>query len=378
IRYGQYYVEKNGSGILAYICPHGYLDNPTFRGMRYSLLQAYDSLYILDLHGNSKKKETAPDGSKDDNVFDIQQGVCISLFVKTGKKKAGTPARVQHAQLYGRRPAKYEALSTHTLQDVAWQPLQPQAPNYFFVPKDFEILQQYEQGFSVPELFPVNSVGIVTARDAFSIRSSREEIQQVVADFVQLEVEQARSKYELGPDVRDWRVEWAQQDARQQAGRPERYVPIAYRPFDTRYTLYTGKTKGFLCMPREKVMRHFLQGENVGLVVGRQGQVVGSMPWNLAFMVDAVADLNLYYRGGGQVFPLYLYPAATELGAGGPATPGGAPGGAPGGRQPNLAPALVARIAQGLGLRYTPEKEATPGTFAPLDLLDYIYAVLHS
>ncbi len=82
LRFGQWRIERTGHGILAFITNHSYLDNPTFRGMRQSLMRTFDDIYVLDLHGSAKKRETCPDGSKDENVFDIQQGTAICIMVK--------------------------------------------------------------------------------------------------------------------------------------------------------------------------------------------------------------------------------------------------------------------------------------------------------
>jgi predicted helicase len=332
IRYGQNFIDTYGDGVLAFINSHSFLDNPTFRGMRWNLLQTFDKIYIIDLHGNAKKKETAPDGSKDENVFDIQQGVSINLFIKTGKKKKGENAEVLHFDLYGRRKAKYQYLLEHTLASVPYQRVEPKAPHYFFAVKDFSGEAEYEKGFGVQELFPLNSVGIVTSNDTVLIQYNNDDLLKSV-----------KAKYDIILNN-------------------ELIREINYRPFDQRYIYYDTK---IIERPREKVMRHFLQGENIGLIIGRQGQVVGSMTWNLVFITSHIMDLNLYYRGGGTVFPLYLYPDADALDSSEA-------------RRPNLNDAIVNEIAEKTGLRFTPEKETTENTFAPIDILDYIYAVLHS
>ena len=168
-RSGQHFIEKNGSGVLAFINPHGFLDNPTFRGMRWNLLKTYDKIYTIDLHGNSKKKETAPDGSIDVNVFDIMQGVSINVFVKTGKKKANELGKVLHYDLFGKRDFKYDFLSENSIQSIEFSELQNVAPMYFMVQKNFEAQKTYNKGFSVSELFSLNNVGVVTSRDSFVI-----------------------------------------------------------------------------------------------------------------------------------------------------------------------------------------------------------------
>ena len=165
IRLAQDYVERNGQGVIGFINPHGYLDNPTFRGMRWNLLRTFDKIYTLDLHGNSKKKETCPDGSKDENVFDIMQGVSINILVKTGEKKDDELGKVYHKDLYGIRNDKYNFLDTHNLEDVGYEELQPQAPMYFFVPKDLELMNEYECGVSIESIFNVNTIGIQTHHD---------------------------------------------------------------------------------------------------------------------------------------------------------------------------------------------------------------------
>ena len=369
IRYGQHYIDRTGEGVLAYINNHSFLDNPTFRGMRWSLLQSFDTIYIVDLHGNSKKKETAPDGSKDKNVFDIQQGVSINIFIKTAKKKDGTPAKVFHRDLYGERDSKYQFLWEHNLQQSNFQELHPQAPQYFFVPMDYGLQAEYEKGFSVTDMFPTNSVGIVTARDRFTIYHRPQELKTAISIFRSMDDEIAREKFSLGADVRDWKVALARKDLEQNvfAKNNDTAVLINYRPFDTRYTYYTGNSKGFHCMPRGEVMQHFLSGGNVGLVTIRRSR--SSSDWREIFVTSkmntgatAISSLDINYT-----FPLYLYPDTKQSDIDDNEQ-----------RKPNLDDSIVKTIAENLGLRFTPEAEDDADTFAPIDLLDYLYAVLHS
>jgi predicted helicase len=360
IRYGQTFIEKYGVGVLAFINNHGFLDNPTFRGMRWHLLTTFDKIYILNLHGNSKKKETCPDGSKDENVFDIQQGVSINLFVKTGKKKDNELAEIFYADIFGRRERKYKFLFENSIDSINWNKLAPEQPYFFFAPKDFSCEEEYKKGFNVQELFPVWSNGLFTARDNFTIHFTKQKAIDVIKEFLLLDNETARSRFELGKDVRDWSIIGARNDL---TANPDfnKVVEINYRPFDTRYTYYTGHTKGFHCMPRGKFMRHFVEGKNIGLIIGRQGQAVGSMEWNLISLTSSITDLNIYYRGGGMVFPLYLYPFEN-----------------PSERHLNLNSDIVKTMADKMNLRFTEEKTDDDGTFAPIDILDYIYSVLHS
>ena len=165
IRLAQDYIEKNGEGIIGFINPHGYLDNPTFRGMRWNLLKTFDKIYTIDLHGNSKKKETCPDGSKDENVFDIMQGVSINLFVKTEKKSKDELGKVYHKDLFGLRQEKYEFLDEATIESIGYEEITPKAPMYFFVPKDFSLQNEYDKGFVISDLFVHNSMGVTTGND---------------------------------------------------------------------------------------------------------------------------------------------------------------------------------------------------------------------
>jgi len=366
LRYGQHFIEKNGSGVLAFINPHGFLDNPTFRGMRWNLLKTYDKIYTIDLHGNSKKKETAPDGSADQNVFDIMQGVSINIFVKTGKKKANELGKVLHFDLFGKRESKYDFLNDNSLSSVDFKELPNLAPNYFFVSKNFAVQGEYSQGFSVNEMFILNNVGIVTARDGFTIHNSRQDVENTIKEFLELDDEAARLKFNLGKDVRDWQVNFAKKDLQKNYPDKGFFTKLCYRPFDNRWTFYTGNSKGFHCYPRADVMQHFTNGNNVGLIIGRQGQVVGSMPWNLSFITNSMTDLNLYYRGGGVTYPLYLYPDNQPTFDQKPQ------------RTPNLNQEIVKQIAVNVGSTFTNKKESTQNTFAPIDILDYIYAILHS
>src|SRR5690606_12009438 len=195
IRYGQHYIEKNGSGVLAFINPHGYLDNPTFRGMRWNLLKTFDEIYTIDLHGNTKKRETAPDGSKDENVFDIMQGVSINLFIKTGKKKKDELGKVFHHDLYGLREFKYDYLSAYLLKDIEFKEVANVAPIYFFMNMEFKQQQSYEQGCSLDELFPVNNVGIVTSRDKFVIDETKGILINRIRDFFNLSKDNIQKRY---------------------------------------------------------------------------------------------------------------------------------------------------------------------------------------
>lgn len=373
LRYGQHFIEKNGSGVLAFINPHGFLDNPTFRGMRWHLLNTYDKIYTIDLHGNSKKKETAPDGSADVNVFDIMQGVSINIFIKTGIKKNKELGKVFHFDLYGKRETKYDFLSESSLKNIAFQELKPEKPFLFFVPKNQKGSKQYDNGFRVDELFSLNVTGIVTARDGFAIDFDKKTLQNRMEDFANQNQtdDDVRKKYfgnkkdgkYLAGDSRGWSLSTARIKI---AGNNHSIFikPIDYRPFDTRYIYYT---PDIIDWGREKFMRNFLQGENIGLVLGRQST---DEYWGNVQVSRNMVDNRYHfsYKGIPSEFPLYLYPEANAQQKIGQSPK----------RQPNLNTEIIKQIADKLGLTFTNEKATTKDTFAPIDILDYIYAVLHS
>jgi predicted helicase len=365
IRYGQTFIEKYGVGVLAFINNHGFLDNPTFRGMRWHLLSTFDKIYILNLHGNSKKKETCPDGSKDENVFDIQQGVSINIFIKTGKKKDDELAQVFYSDLYGKRKYKYDYLDSNDIATIQWDKVKPEGNNYFLVNKIFDNKVEYEKGFFINDMFPVNGVGICSKRDETAFQNHKKELISVLIDFKNLSEIEIKQKYKTEiTESRDKKTNYAKQNI-EKFGIDDKYIQqINYRPFEMKWTYFTSKSKGFLAYPVYEIMQHFIIGDNVGIIVGRQGQVVGSMPWNLIFITKNITDLNIYYRGGGLIFPLYLYPFDNTSE-----------------RQPNLNNEIVQTIAQKTGLQFTEEKSTSSveneKTFAPIDILDYIYAVLH-
>ena len=369
LRYGQHFIEKNGEGVLAYINPHGFLDNPTFRGMRWNLLKTYDKIYVIDLHGNSKKKEVSPDGSPDNNVFDIQQGVSINFFIKTGNKKKGELAQVFHCDLYGSRESKYQFLQNNSIGQTPFEQLPNIDPMYFMVKKDFALQEKYDNGFKVNELFSLNNVGMVTARDSFTIHSSKKSAQTTIDTFLKMDDEAARNHFQLGKDVRDWQVNYARKDLLAHYPNKGCFTKVAYRPFDTRWTFFTGKSKGFHCYPRTEVMQHFLKGENVGLALCKQFKAGNN--YVHSFITNQIIESSYVSNKTSEItslLPLYLYPD-TEIQQSLEDTPN---------RTPNLNATIIASIADNIGLTFTPEKSDSEGSFAPINVLDYIYAVLHS
>ncbi len=364
LRFAQWKIEQAGCGVVGMITNHSYLDNPTFRGMRRSLMQTFDDIYILDLHGNSLKRETAPDGSSDQNVFDIRLGVAIAFFVKRGDG-GEAEAIVQHADCYGTRERKYAYLDAHDLGDTDWQQINPASPFYLFVPRDDALEAEYRRFLSIPEVFsvsevfPVNSVGIVTARDRLTIHWSEQEAWDTVRAFSAMDPELARQSYALGTDTQEWKVTMAQKDLRDSGPTRENVIPILYRPFDVRHTYYTGHSRGFICRPRSEVMRHMLAGENIALLICRQ---IVSKTWQHCLVADGMTEscyVSNKTREIGYAHPLYLYPSADrdDLFAQRESSE----------HQPNLSPKLLAVLAEAHGHVPSPE-----------DIFSYTYAILHA
>jgi len=303
LRFAQWKIDQAGSGIVGMITNHSYLENPTFRGMRQSLMSSFDEIYVLDLHGNALKKETSPDGNADNNVFDIRQGVAIAFFIKrTAKKNKGM---VNHSAIWGPREEKYDWLDAHAHQQTTWQKLKPRSPSYLFVPHDDTLEASYQRYTSLSEIFPVKSVGIVTARDSLTIHWRPEETWATVLAFSNMDSELARQAYALGKDARDWKVTFAQKDLVDSGPVRDKIVPILYRPFDMRNTYYTGRSRGFMCMPRSEVMQHMLSGENLALIAPKRVEHVGT--WQHAYALTTISDhVAVSLKTIDYHFPLYL------------------------------------------------------------------------
>ena len=320
IRLAEDYIEKNGEGVIGFINPHGYLDNPTFRGMRWNLLKTFDKIYTIDLHGNSKKKETCPDGSKDENVFDIMQGVSINLFVKTGKKAKDELGKVYHKDLYGLRQNKYDFLDEATIESVGYKELQPKEPMYFFVPKDFGLQNDYDKGFMVSDLFIQNSMGVTTGHD--------------------------KELVSFKPFNTTTNVEYF------------------YRPFDNMWLDYdTSK----VVRARETIMRH-LQKDNIAICLIKVNSSVDGL--FKVFATSGVTDKTLLSsKDNTNVFPLYIY--KENMGKEERIVNFNK------GLYDKIAQGLNYLPCYDDNVLVDPTSEYN-GVLYPQDLFDYIYAVLHS
>ena len=392
IRFAQWKIQQSGNGILAFITNHSWIDNPTFRGMRESLMKDFDEIYVYDLHGNARTRQEPPNGVVDENVFDILQGTAISIFVRNadGAARENEDAVIKYADIWGTRVFKYEVLEREDISTTVWQDIVPQTPYYLFRPHDTALISEYERGWRIDDIFKEGSVGIATARDTLNVHYTEEKVIEELYDFVNMTHDDARERFRLGDDVIDWRLEWALEDVRkhlQADGAPDRrrVYPYSYRPFDTRYVLYTGKTRGLMCRPRSYMSGHMLAGENLAICVGRAGSATGSPTWDVIHCANTIADLNLFRRGGNRMFPLYLYSTRVASRSGPIKGSRKSSNGAgeledlKAERTANLNITFVRELAAALDMEVAAQPEVHHfGLLGPDAVFYYIYSLLHS
>ncbi len=259
MRFAQNKIKSLGHGLFGFISNNAFLDNPTFRGLRRSLLECYDELYILNLHGNARKKEETPQGAKDENVFNIMQGVSINLFVKKAQAtKQKILQKIYYYDVYGERAEKYAFLAQNDLNSIEWLELAPREPFYLLIPQETPLLEEYEQGFSVQEMFQVGSTGICSKKDHVVFHKDKESLLKLLKDFSTLEPSELRRKYDIR-DAEGWKLGRAIENVKKNSHELEKYITLCqYRPFDYRWTYYTDKSCGFLARPVYQVFKHML------------------------------------------------------------------------------------------------------------------------
>jgi hypothetical protein len=386
IRFAEWRLTRSGRGIAAYVANNNFLDAATFSGMRYHLLKTFSSIYIINLRGSAKLPVKTFDGGKDESVFDIEQGVCLCIFVRSGESSG--PAKVFYHDLRGDREAKYSWLEGSVVSATDWEALRPGTPEHLFVPYDSALQPEFESGWAVDKVFPVGSVGIVTARDELAVGWTEQELTERVKDFGALSETEAREKFGLGDDVRDWKVSFAQNDVKSHGFGAGQVVPLLYRPFDWRFTYYTGKTRGFLCMPRPEVMRNLVGHgrENIALITSRMTKGETFAHLAVTRTPSEAICLSPKTSNNGFVFPLYVY---------GPPVPDSTPAPQSGrkirtkilvsdaaaagtaSRRANVAPGFIAELEKSIGLRYLPQGGGDLSqTFGPEDVFAYIVGIL--
>lgn len=357
MRFAQNKIESLGHGLFGFISNNAFLDNPTFRGLRRSLLECYDELYILNLHGDARKKEKTPQSADDENVFNIKQGVSINLFVK---KAQITKQKIHYYDVYGERAEKYAFLAQNDLNSVEWLELTPRKPFYLLLPLKTRLLDEYEQGFSVQKMFQVGGTGICSKRDHVVFHKDKESLLELLKDFSTLEPIELRRKYDIGDDSRDWRLEYAIREVKTNIKRLEEYIVLCqYRPFDYRWTYYTPNSRTFLAYPVYGVFKHMLPPptnpktpnqtrKNVALNTPRQLKN-NDKSWTQCFISSCINDQGLSSggNGAGVNYPLYQF------------------------NNPNYTENFTPEFRDFIDKHYN-------HSFEPLEILGYIYALLYS
>ena len=343
---------------------------------------------FLDLHGNSKKKERSPDGTKDENVFDITQGVAIGIFVKRqGKVDISHAPTIHHAHLWGTREVyeetdqrphlvggKYHWLAEHDVTTTEWEVLNPETPFYLFVPQAIDLRTEYEQGRKVTDIFPINNTGIITSRDKFVVGLDAREVLNRLADFKNTDLEQARVKYNLN-DVRE-RTLLELWNMIRKMEKPEQYLTrLLYRPFDLRYLFYH---HSLVRWPVYEVMHHMRAGINLGFSTTRSIEI--GRGWEHIFCSRDLIQLHsVSLKEVNYLFPLYLYPNPQKKELFDILFDINEPSSAPGDRRPNLSSTFTVSFSNNLRLSFIPDgKGDLQETFGPEDIFDYMYAIFHS
>lgn len=367
IRLAQWVIDNASLGVMGYITNHAYLDNPTFRGMRQSLSHIFKNIVILNLHGNTRRRERSPSNGLDENVFDIQQGVAVFLGVRDTKLVHGN---IGYDNIWGERKIKYDKLNKLMFYQNVWQKLSVSPPFFLFSPQNTDLLGEYNLGVKITDIFPLNSVGIDTGRDGLTIQWTQEDIYRVVNNFATLSPEEARVKYNLGEDTVEWKVELAQRDLKTSRLSKENVHPILYRPFDVRHTYYTGKSRGFHCRPRIAIMQHMLEKSNLALITVRQ-QSQDGMPWTLVGVTNKITErcaISNKTKEANYLFPLFSFCSKGNSQAS---------LGFPEGHITNFSSEFLRALARRLDIE-TIKTSGLPKDVKPEIIFNYIYALLYS
>ena len=366
IRFGHWRIERSGQGILAFITNHGWIDNTTFHGIRESLLRDFDEIYILDLHGSRRKNEKDLQGRPDGNVFDIDQGVAINLFIKYSddRKSLDGRATVHHAELYGDRNSKYLYLSENDVSSTEWQFVDPRSPSYLFVPRSMEFAEEYENSWSIRDIFVFGQTGMTAGLAEMVIGFTQEEMLRTLQEFVAMIPNEARVQFSFDPRTSTSRIEKAQTDIAAYGVGDDQMLDVLFRPFDKRVSYWTPTSDGAWSRPRPELTPKMKTGQNLGLI-GTRGIEVES-GFNHVHCTDAPIVLHsLTNKEGNYLFPLYV---ETELESGSGVD-----------KVSNLSPGFNSAMETALNLRHVKHRNRGLSIeFDPEDAFDYIYALLHS
>lgn len=363
IRYGQHYIEKNGEGVLAFITNNSFIDGVIHKRMRKSLCNTFDKIHIVDLHGNSKKSEVTADGKKDENVFDIMQGVSINVFIKS-KSTINDNAKIYLSDLQGTRESKYKILNEKTIYSIDSKAIPCKEPNYLFIDKDYKLMDDFQKGISPVELFVNYSSGVQTEFDIVAIQMNKRDSEETYNKIINNDVSTLLNKFNLTEKF-SGKIKKAKDDL---LANPYKIFPLSYRPFENRSIIYTGKSNGLMGRPRESIMKHFFEGGNTALILKRARLLGKEKSFNHCFISNKIMDKN-FLSDQSYCFPLYLYPDSSINQESLPSDLT---------RYHNLNTDILEKISNELDLSFAEEKIDSNETFTPIDLLDYMYAILHS
>lgn len=373
IRMAQHRIESTGYGILAFITNHSYLDNPTFRGMRQSLMNTFDDIYILNLHGNSKKKEKCPDGSKDENVFDIQQGVAIGIYVKKPAKHH--PPNIKYKDMWGVREikkngqtigGKYYSLMNTNILDSEWARIRPIKPYYLFTKLDIDAEKEYYSLKSVTQIFGISGVGMTTARDDMVVDFEIPPLLERVSIFRNSSEPNKALCAELNISLKKgWNISASRELIRREKDITRFIKPVTYRPFDNRVIFYH---ESLVWRVVKRIMQHMLDNTNIGIICTRQTKD----NWGVFCTKHIMTHKSLAAYDISTLIPLYLSEIEGMLKFDGPSL-------ARNGRWPNLEKEFLKQLSLKIKMDFIPDgKGDLKKTFGPEDVLSYIYAVFHS
>ncbi|HEX2865184.1 MAG TPA: type ISP restriction/modification enzyme, partial [Deinococcales bacterium] len=357
IRFAQRQVARAGTGVLGFITNHGYLDNPTFRGMRQSLTQTFKTLRFVDLHGNLRRRALDTGGQADENVFDIQQGVAVALLARTPQPEPAVNVVLAH--LAGPREPKYTRLSGATMAGMRGASISLARPFYSFAKQDGLMRAEYLPGWSLTRVFPVNVLGFQTHRDDFAVAFDRSTIGARVKDLLdaRLPTTTLRDKYDLN-DNRDWNLSEARKVIQRAADPNAWIIECGYRPFDTRWCLFSNVAMDY---PRRELLDNVAKKRNLCLLSSRQQ---GTEGYKHSWVTRAPANdcmVSTASREANQVFPLFLYGSSLF---------GGSDANEP---SPNLNNEFLAGLARALGVAV-----GQPGFPDPETIVAYCYALLNA
>lgn len=355
IRLGQMFVEGNEEGILAYITANTYLDTKLFRGMRYNLLQAFDKIYVLNLHGNARHNKD-DNGIKDENVFDIETGVAIAIYVKLhDHHDEGHLAKVYYKDVYGTRKEKFSFLNQYGINNSGFEEITPTAPLYVMRKRETSLEEVYNSGFAIDQLMSKKTQGMTSGHDNISIFYQKESLSQFCDALLKYPVKEFCERYNL--QGKEWLANRLKTDIEHTRWQ-SKVMKICYRPFDDRWIVYDNI---FIDRYRKLILSSMAFRQNTILSIGQQGNAIGNVEWSLCFISDKPVDKNIFRRGGGYLFPLYTYDKKSKVTL-------------------NLSLPIVNGIENATGLHFKENavEGHEDGGISPIDIIDYVYAVLNS